>query len=706
MTASEPPTIQSPLPPETLLQQRYRLIGLMGQGEFGWHYVAEDQQQGNELCILEEFIPGDMAPEQLEQKRAQWQQGVAALGQLNHPQLPRFWGSFVEFQRLFWVRDYIPGQSYRVLLTLRREQGYVFSEAEVIHLIWNTLPVLAYLHNRGIVHRNLSPDSIMLRETDLLPVLTDFGLMKQWVFNLQICPPTPGTEIIGKWGYAPVEQIESGQFSRHSDLYALAVTCVVLLTGQEPYQLFDAKTWAWQWEQWVTVDPRLARILRRMMLPNPSGRYQSAGKVAQALRPLVAPGAAGPVTDETIATPEELAQLPGPTQTTPPQSVTSFIPPATAIASQPPAGVIADPAPPPPQPPDRSDTPPTDLESIEPGPADPDPDPVAAEAPEPPFWRDVSLLALASVFVVLTGVAAWRVLSLVQNQQPQPNPSPEAVTSPTSPASPAGGSSPIAANPNRPAPAPPSPSTAPGGGEQVTQAAIRDRRRQLGIDYNLFVNLVDDAYFAQYPDQRNRRLDSSIATREARADWNQVASKVLDQLSSLSASARQGMGSYRRVNYDSWLAQADQLNLSQAGLDLLADHRFFHLFPEQKGKTLEPRRFGQVWYAIVRDQVRALQSGAALEKLQPGSEDSGTLKPGESKAYVVPLQQGKAVQVQSQSTGGSLRLTVLPPTGAPALVQESTSPQWSGKVPRSGTYQFIITPDGSETVNYQLQLSQ
>jgi serine/threonine-protein kinase len=85
---------------------------------------------------------------------------------------------------LFLVQDYVEGKTYRMLLDERRALNQTFSEAEVLQLLRQLLPVLAHLHIRGIIHRDISPDNIILRD-DGKPVLIDFGVVKELATRFQ-----------------------------------------------------------------------------------------------------------------------------------------------------------------------------------------------------------------------------------------------------------------------------------------------------------------------------------------------------------------------------------------------------------------------------------------------------------------------------------------------------------------------------------------
>ncbi|MFN6487596.1 MULTISPECIES: protein kinase domain-containing protein [unclassified Nostoc] len=278
--------MQPPITVGTVLQNRYRIIQILGQGGFGRTYLAEDQRRFNELCAIKELI--STATEALAWEKAQelFHREAAILYQIEHPQVPKFRERFEQDQRLFLVEDYVAGQTYLTLLTERQAVGQTFTEAEVLQLIELLLPVLEHIHSRGIIHRDISPENIILRDSDAKPVLIDFGVVKELATRLR-SPNNPLPETtVGKLGYSPSEQMQTGGAYPSSDLYALAVTAIVLLTGKEPRDLFDENQLTWNWQQRVKVNPRFAMVLNRMLNHIPSDRYQSAASVAQALQPL------------------------------------------------------------------------------------------------------------------------------------------------------------------------------------------------------------------------------------------------------------------------------------------------------------------------------------------------------------------------------------------------------------------------------------
>ncbi|MCY7320838.1 MAG: protein kinase [Phormidesmis sp. CAN_BIN36] len=597
----------SPIPLDTLLHNRYRIIEALRQGDYGWAYVAEDLKRSHERCVLEEFIP--LKTDDLEALRERFQQEVSLLTQLHHPQIPRFRVIIIHRsladeldRRLFWVRDYVDGCTYRALLNQRLAQGYVFSEAEALNLLLNLLPVLSDLHDRDIIHQNLNLDSVVLRSSDQLPVLIEFGLVREVALTLQLA-----SHSIGNWGYAPLEQRLSDRVARDSDFYALSAIAVVLLTGREPEELYDDKTQRWSWQEWAVVSPQFAQVLERMLSPNPSGRYSTAGKVAQALRRLA-------LKDQE-------------------KHSNSKIQPSKLKVAQ------------------------TSVE--------------IAELDEPPR-RDLAFLILVFIFTGLTTVTGWRILSLLRHE---PTETTAAQTFSSSESN---------------------------EDEQKTQEALRDDRKRLGISFNVFTDLVDELFYAQHPQLQNRSLDTDPKANQFRAEWNALAETVLKKLETLSQEARSKLGHYDRASYNGWLTEANQLKVSSRSLSALTDVRFGYLFPQQR-KPLNPRKFGQVWYAIAHDQVSAFRDKSALRHITAQTfNDQNTLKPGQGKVYVLQINQGQTLKVALKAPDRATRLSIFPFQETPPLLQDSANQSWSAKVNKTGSYELVIASQTTESISYQL----
>lgn len=275
--------------PGTSINNRYEIQKILGQGSFGRTYLASDIQRFGDFCVLKEFLPYNRAEYAIQKSRELFEREARVLYQINHPQIPKFLAWFTEQERLFLVQEYVNGKTYSHLLHERiAQQGQAFSEAEVIQWLKDLLSVLDYLHNIQIIHRDISPENVIFSHDQSKPILIDFGLVKETITQIWSVDPDSPQEytqasIIGKYGYAPPEQIRLGQCYPSSDLYALAVCAVVLLTGKKPKLLMD-QSLEWQWHSYVDISADLTEILDKMLADKPRQRYQSAQEILTELQ--------------------------------------------------------------------------------------------------------------------------------------------------------------------------------------------------------------------------------------------------------------------------------------------------------------------------------------------------------------------------------------------------------------------------------------
>ncbi|MDY7016313.1 MAG: serine/threonine-protein kinase, partial [Cyanobacteriota bacterium] len=250
----------------------------------------------------------------------------------HHPQIPDFYAFFPlmvpngQGQKdepfFYLVQEYIDGQD------LEREQavrGRAYTEPEVREILEAILKVLEFVHARKVIHRDIKPSNIMRDRAGQLYLL-DFGAVKQIAAGAGA--PQGRSTGIYSMGYAPPEQMQGGQIYFSTDLYALAATCLILLTHKSSEDLFDAYNNRWDWQAHAShTSETLVAVLERMLQPTPRDRFGSATEVLEALQQVQAPVS------------------PPPLPTQPPVSYPPTLPP-----SAPPPVPAASPAPPSPQP--------------------------------------------------------------------------------------------------------------------------------------------------------------------------------------------------------------------------------------------------------------------------------------------------------------------------------------------------------------------
>ncbi len=623
--------------PGQILGDRYLICYQLAQGGFGRTYLAEDTNRFNELCVLKEFAPQAQSTTILQKAEELFEREAGVLYKLQHPQIPRFRELFrVNLDGkvyLFLVQDYVEGDTYRTLLDARLQQGMRFSEAQVIHLMLQILPVLDYIHSMGVIHRDISPENLILRSYDQLPMLIDFGGVKQVAlavasqFNQRVVGTSSPATLLGKVGYAPHEQIQMGKVYPHSDLYALAATVLVLLTGKEPQDLMDERTLTWHWRREVNLSPMLRGLLDKMLSQRLSDRVQSASQVLQILH--------------TNKAATESSK--------PPTQVT------LAIAG-----------------------------------SSPQPAKIAAAIPTPALankiFANLEKIWLVFPLAVGAGVMGWWAVYNWLESQPVLDGTGK-ISRPTSPPA----SSQFSAS------------------EQRRKNQLRDRRQQLGINHSFYVTLVDRAFWEKYPNQRGNRLSANPEDDALRTEWDTQAAQLLEQLQSLSPKVRRQLGSYTTKDRSRWRREIYKLHLSSRSLYDLADAAFFELFPQQRGKNFMNQPISQVWYALADEKFQALLAGTAYEKIEfdSGATDkqvSGSLKPGEGKVYVALLAKEQLMKLELQANPQVL-ISVYSPTGKIKLLEDSSDRTWSGKLPESGFYEFVVVSTASESTDYQLKLS-
>jgi len=579
--------MHDPLPPGSLLFNRYCIAGLAGQGHFGLTYLAQDQKRFEERCIVKEFAPLDQNADLLEMRRQSFHQSAAVLYELQHPQIPRFNILFAQENRLYLVRDYIVGKSYGALSTERQAEGQSFSQAEVMHLMLRSLPVLTYLHRSGLIHQNISPHSLILRHQDQLPVLIDFGLVKQLIIQLQLHPLPPDITIGN--GYEAPELINGGKPSPSADLYSLAATAIALLTGKEPQELYNRWKHTLDWDAELDLQPDFARILKQMLHPNPQRRFGSAIQVTRALEP-IATAILHSSQSSQSAPVAPSATLQGQMQAPPPLQRWDTASP------QRPAPVLAD---------LPSDSKPAAQSPFRPfsesshplrvNKADP-----SWESPNP--YRKVkkrqrrSAGDLRASVLLISGVAllaiavSFRTLNWTQTQ-PLP---PKTATTNASTAVPKDASS--STQPTREAISP----------EKASLDSLKERQKQLGIDFQFVSDLTDEVFYAKHPDLKGKPI-SAVSQPDLQNEWAGMGTDLLSKLESLIPEIRGKLGTYRRSDYDKWLAPESGASVNARELNVLVNKRFGDLFPDQKGKTLSPKTYGQVWYAIAQEELKKLK---------------------------------------------------------------------------------------------------
>lgn len=277
-----------------ILGGRYLPERLLGQGGFGAAFLAVDRYSPKKAkCVIKQFQPsGNLSPQALEKAKNLFFQEAHVLEDLGreHPQIPDLYAFFPlkvknqltgeEEQFFYLAQEYIDGKNLEEIL---QQQQKPFQESEVKNILKELLLILKFIHENGSIHRDIKPSNIMLSKNGRLYLL-DFGAVKQATNNPSNTQEKSTT--IYSAGFAPPEQQLGNQVSAATDLYALAATCVILLTNRDPDELYDPQKQIWNWQNYApNISADLAQVFNKMLLANPRDRFQSCEEVLTALNP-------------------------------------------------------------------------------------------------------------------------------------------------------------------------------------------------------------------------------------------------------------------------------------------------------------------------------------------------------------------------------------------------------------------------------------
>jgi serine/threonine-protein kinase len=268
-----------------LLHEKYCVLKKLGQGGFGATFLAQDEiLPGKPKCVIKQLQPAATEPNMLQMAKELFKREAQTLGKIgNHPQVPTLLNYFDEDKHFYLVQEYISG------LTLQQEikQSGPLSEAGVKQFLSEILPLIQYIHGQKVIHRDVKPANIIRRDQDRKLVLIDFGAVKDRVDPNAATNTSDQTALtnfaIGTPGFAPPEQMALRPVYA-SDLYALGITCIYLLTGKSPKDLeYNPSTGEMIWRKYVDITDHFAEVLKKMLESAVRHRYQSSEEILRAL---------------------------------------------------------------------------------------------------------------------------------------------------------------------------------------------------------------------------------------------------------------------------------------------------------------------------------------------------------------------------------------------------------------------------------------
>ena len=285
------------LPPFSILNGKYLVGEVLGAGGFGITYIAFDMHLERRVAIKEFFIQssmyrngsttsvvtaidGDEYHEQMiainSEKFAEEAKTLAKLENL--PGIVRVYGYFRENSTSYMALEFLDGLTLKQYVS---KKGGKLSFGEILEKLTPVMNSLSVLHKRGILHRDISPDNIMVRPGGGL-TLFDFGGAKQ----LRDDGQNRSVMVMKKAGYSPIEQYSNTKFGPWTDEYALAATMYFCLVGKPPLEAIER---SYQDDlqppikAGADISPEQEAVLMKAMGLNPADRYPDINSFREAL---------------------------------------------------------------------------------------------------------------------------------------------------------------------------------------------------------------------------------------------------------------------------------------------------------------------------------------------------------------------------------------------------------------------------------------
>ncbi len=282
-----------PLPEDTILENRYRIDRLLGQGGMGAIYRGFDTRLNRRVAIKENFF---QTPHAIQQFRHE----AIMLADLTHPNLPRVIDHFSVEGQQYLVMDFIAGQD---LWEIVKEQQHPLAETQGLDYIRQVCEAVQYLHERKppIIHRDIKPQNIKITPGGRA-VLVDFGIAKIAEEDARTSTGARGVTP----GFSPLEQYSGSGTTPVSDVYSLGATLYALLTGQKPPDSASLIVNRAKFIPPGELNPKLSRHVSQAIIhamqPQPVDRPQSVAAWQKALEAILETPTLSTTVDEQLET--------------------------------------------------------------------------------------------------------------------------------------------------------------------------------------------------------------------------------------------------------------------------------------------------------------------------------------------------------------------------------------------------------------------
>ena len=253
---------------------KYQIVKYLGGRTEAHSYVGKNLKQASSRYYIEILQPRNSTVESLSKTAKTIMAGFNSLSVVGvEPVIPAVVEYFIDRSKIYIVQEYVEGKNLAQII----EDRFVLNESEVIDVLLDTSTALNPFHKLKIIHGNLQPSSLIKRNGnsgDREITLVDFGLVNE---AINLLPDN-------KTGYVPPEQI-ARKATSVSDIYALGMTAIHVLTGTSPQNLEkNPRTGEILWHRKARISPGLAQILDKMICLDKNQRYQSLNKLIKDLK--------------------------------------------------------------------------------------------------------------------------------------------------------------------------------------------------------------------------------------------------------------------------------------------------------------------------------------------------------------------------------------------------------------------------------------
>jgi serine/threonine protein kinase/Tol biopolymer transport system component len=259
----------------------YKILEKLGEGGMGVVYKAEDTKLKRVVAL--KFLPAELS--RSEDDKARFMQEAQAASAINHPNICTIY-AVDEFEgQLFIAMEFVDGHTLR-----DKKDAITFKQGIDIGI--QVAEGLAAAHEKGIVHRDIKPDNIMLRKDGIAQIM-DFGLAKLRASGSKITRLTKQGSTVGTAGYMSPEQVQGQDADHRSDIFSYGVLLYELLTGQLPFKGVHETALAYEIVNVDAapmssvkpeIDPNLDGLVLECLEKDPRERMQSMAQVALDLK--------------------------------------------------------------------------------------------------------------------------------------------------------------------------------------------------------------------------------------------------------------------------------------------------------------------------------------------------------------------------------------------------------------------------------------